>query len=222
MRSKTKVWDVPTRLCHWVLLVLFLMVSLTGLNQEDSDGPHFIIGEILLVLIVWRIAWGFWGSFHSRFINFVKSPRDTLSYTSLVLKRQAPSSSGHNPLGGWMVIALLVSLVVQGLTGLLSSDGLFKIGPLANQIDDKYSAVVSIIHIANFNVLLFLIFSHIFAVLLHLLVRENLIWPMITGVKSVGNGEVLIGSEEFKSKRIALVLFVCAAICLRLVLSYLS
>jgi cytochrome b len=188
---EVKVWDLPVRLFHWAIVVLFSFQLVTGWMGGSVMSWHVWSGYSVLVLVVFRILWGFAGSTHARFASFIAGPAATLHFAKRLFSREAVPQVGHNPLGGWMVIALVVSLALQAGTGLFANDGLATEGPLAALVSLDVSNTISTIHRGNLKVLLALSVLHITGVLFHLIVkRENLIGAMFTGVKRVPEAAV--------------------------------
>jgi len=122
-----KVWDPVIRLSHWALLLAFIIAYITG---EDENITHAYAGYVILVLITIRILWGFIGTTHARFSNFMYSPGTTLEYLKSLLTYHPKRYLGHNPAGGMMVIILLAALLVASFTG-LKAYGVEGHGPLA-------------------------------------------------------------------------------------------
>ena len=181
-----KVWDLPVRLFHWVVTALLVVQFVTGKLGGDLMTWHVYSGYAILALVVFRILWGFAGSTHSRFASFFAGPVATYRFARRLFSREAVPQVGHNPVGGWMVIALIVVLVLQTVSGLLANDGVATAGPLANLVGIEMSNRFSDFHDHNFKVLLVLVTIHVCAVLFHLVFkRENLTPAMFTGVKSV-------------------------------------
>ena len=167
------MWDLPIRIFHWVILLLLVAQVATGMAGGPWMDWHLPTGYAIFTLVVFRILWGFFGSTHARFARRLFS-------------RQAVPQVGHNPLGGWSVIAIILSLAVQALTGLFANDGISTEGPLAPLVSAEISHQLSRIHRWNVDVLLVLSGLHVLAVLYHWLVkREDLIQAMFTGVKRV-------------------------------------
>lgn len=178
------VWDLPTRLFHWLLLLCVVISFVTGKIGGNAMRYHMLNGYFILSLLIFRLIWGFAGSRTSRFAAFVKGPLSVLAYIAAVFKEDAPLSLGHNPLGGWSVAAMLADLFVQVGTGLFASDDILTEGPLYGWVSRETANFLTGIHLANRYVLVTLIAVHILAVLFYLFVkRENLIRPMITGFK---------------------------------------
>ena len=125
-----KVWDPFVRVFHWSLVGLFALAYLTG---DENDEIHVWAGYAIVVLIASRIVWGFIGSKHARFSDFVRSPSVVFRYLKAVVSGSAPRTLGHNPAGGWMVLLLLVSILATGGSGLVVL-GLEGEGPMAGHI----------------------------------------------------------------------------------------
>jgi cytochrome b len=180
------VWDLPTRLFHWVLLVVFAFQAVSGWVGGTLMQLHLYSGYALLILVVFRILWGFVGGTHARFASFIAGPVATLRFARRLFSRQAVPQLGHNPLGGWSVILMLASLALQGATGLVSNDGVMTEGPLAKWVSLDASNLLSEVHRWNFWVLAVLSGLHVAAVAYHWIVKkDNLVVPMFTGVKHV-------------------------------------
>jgi cytochrome b len=178
------VWDVPVRLFHWAVVALVIFSFVTAQIGGNAMQYHEWSGFTILTLVLFRLLWGFLGGTHARFGDFVRGPRAVIAYAA-ALRRDSPRYfAGHNPLGGWMVIALIVCLLVQTGTGLFANDDVMLEGPLAKHVSKGTSDLLSEVHEANFVVLATLITLHVAAALYYLLAkRENLIRPMLTGRK---------------------------------------
>jgi cytochrome b len=207
-QTKVKVWDFPTRFFHWSMLLLLLALWLSAENSEMQW--HQVFAYLLMILISVRIFWGLIGSETSRFNSFVVSPLKALAYLTTKPK---PSALGHNPLGGYMVMAMLVVLVIQLTTGLFSTDEVFTEGPLYSMVDEQFALGLTWLHKVNFNVLLALAGIHILAVLGYLFKGDNLIKPMLTGYK-VRNEHLSqpLVKPKMKSAMLALVILVIVAV----------
>ncbi len=178
---RVKVWDGPTRLFHWLLV---LLIAGAWWTAEKGDLVwHYRIGSGLLGLLVFRLIWGFIGSSTARFSGFVRRPRAVLAY----LRGRSPHAIGHNPLGALSVLALLgLTAVIVGL-GLFASDedGIFP-GPLSHLVSYERSEQSAELHEDLFDFLLVLIAVHVAAILYYALFRrENLVGPMLTGAREV-------------------------------------
>ena len=181
-RADIKVWDLPTRLFHWALVALIALQYASGEFGWLSMQWHFWLGYTTLALLVFRVLWGFAGSQTSRFADFVRGPRAVLRYMLDSLRGRAPHAPGHNPLGGWSVLALLALVALQAVSGLFTSDDISEEGPLVAHVSTATVGTLTKIHHLAADALLILIALHVGAVLLHwALRRDNLIAPMLHG-----------------------------------------
>lgn len=170
------LWDLPTRLCHWLIVAC---VPLAWWSAETENFElHQWLGYTLIVLVVSRIVWGFVGSPHSRFADFLVGPGRIRAY----LRGAVAASAGHNPLGGWSVIALLTLLLVQAFSGLFNSDDVFFTGPLHHGASVALRDAMGLVHEVAFYALLGLVAMHILAVMYHQFRRrEQLLQAMLRG-----------------------------------------
>ena len=186
--ERIKIWDVPVRLTHWAFVALIAFSWWSGEEGGNAMTWHMWSGYTILTLVLFRIAWGFVGSTTARFSSFVRGPRAVMEYVGTLRHRAASGHPGHNALGGWSVVLLLVSMVVQATTGLFANDDIMTEGPLVHLISKALSDRLTSIHHFNFNVLLALAAVHIGAVAYYLFYkRENLVAAMITGMKQVAS-----------------------------------
>jgi len=157
------VWDLPIRLFHWLLVALIAFSWWSGEN-EHLDW-HIWSGLAVLTLLVFRLLWGVFGSSTARFVNFVRGPKAVLAY---VRDMRGWKPVGHTPLGAISVLALLIVLKVQVVTGLVQTDddGLAE-GPLAPLVSFETSEAARDMHELTFNVLLALIGLHVAAILFY-------------------------------------------------------
>ncbi|MGB5987686.1 MAG: cytochrome b/b6 domain-containing protein [Desulfobacterales bacterium] len=181
---RVKVWDLPTRLFHWALVALVILSFVTGKLGGTAMGRHEWSGVAILVLVLFRLVWGFAGGELSRFRSFVRGPSTVCRYGATLLKRESRRHLGHNPLGGWSVVLLLTALLVQAGTGLFANDDILTEGPLFRLVSKSVSDQLTGIHHLSQSILIGLIAIHVAAILFYLTVKkENLITPMVTGVK---------------------------------------
>ena len=140
---------------------------------------------MILALLVFRIIWGFAGSRPSRFADFVRGPAAVWRYALELLRGDSAPYLGHNPLGGWSVLAMLLAVMLQACLGLFANDDIFTQGPLFLWVSKATSDRLTRLHRLNQYVIMGLAAVHLCAILFHLFVKgENLIKPMLTGVKS--------------------------------------
>jgi len=181
-----RIWDLPTRLFHWLLLLCVLGLVLTGSVGGHWMNWHLRLGYTVLVLILFRFAWGFVGGHWSRFGQFVPTPMRVWRYARSMTT--APSMSpGHNPLGALSVMALLFVLLLQGISGLFSDDEIAFFGPLTARVSGEVVSLATWYHKAvGKPLLLGLIGLHVLAIAIHHWVRhEPLVWAMVTGDKQL-------------------------------------
>ena len=193
--STVHVWDAPTRLFHWTLVFLVALAWLTGEAVGSVFLVHTLAGYGVAVLLVFRIIWGFAGSRHSRFADFVRPWREVVAHLRGVLSLRPARTLGHNPLGGWMTLLLLLVLAAQVGTGLFASDdGLG--GPLAGALSSGTAHAIAELHEGLSGALLGLIGLHEVGVLVVCLkTRDNLVRAMITGRKMVTPGGAAAGQN---------------------------
>lgn len=179
---RVRVWDLPTRLFHWVLVICVVLLVITGNIGGDAMAWHFRLGLMVLTLVVFRVLWGFVGGYWSRFAQWFPTPGRTLGY----LRGTVKAPLGHNPLGAWSVLALLVLLALQVSSGLMSDDEIAFAGPLTRFVSGDWVALATKYHkhIGKL-VLMLLIVLHVAAVVYYKLAkRDDLIRPMIHGDKT--------------------------------------
>ena len=182
--TKVRVWDPLVRLFHWSLAAGFATAFIV---EDDLLGVHVWAGYLVLILIAIRLVWGVIGTEHARFGDFVRGPGQVLAYVKDALRFRAPRYLGHNPAGGAMVIALLLSVAATGLTGMALYGAEEFSGPLAGLMSGVSAAsgeMLEEVHEVLANVTLGLILLHIVGVVFSSLSHgENLIGSMISGFK---------------------------------------
>jgi cytochrome b len=168
--QEIKVWDLLVRILHWSLVIAVLGAWLT---REGEDPRHLQLGYAALAIVAIRIVWGFAGSRHACFSDFVSSPRATVTYLKDVVRYREPRHIGHNPLGGWMILVLLATIAGICITGWLYTT-------------DRFWGVawVGETHEVLTDVLIALVLLHILGVIFtSIRQRENLVKAMVTGTK---------------------------------------
>jgi cytochrome b len=204
------------RAVHWVQVALVATSVATGFTGGNVLRIHRLSGYALLALVLFRAAWGFAGGRHARFASFLRGPRAVLGFVRETVALRRPLHAGHNPLAGWVTLALLAALLVQASTGLFANDDLFFEGPLAKLVTQDLSDRLTGVHKTNARILLALVAMHVGAVLFHLVVeRQNLVAPMFTGRKRWPEGmEAPDPGRPRPWLAIALFLAACAAVAL--------
>jgi cytochrome b len=177
-----RVWDAPTRVFHWALVVLLGTSWLT--ESRGWMALHFLSGYSIITLLLFRLAWGVCGSQTARFSHFLKSPVAALRHLAHLHRREPDTCIGHNAAGGWMVLVMLALLAVQAATGLFANDDGDTEGPLFNYVSKGQSDWLSHIHAVNFTLIELAVVAHVAAILAYaVLKRHDLVRPMITGRK---------------------------------------
>jgi cytochrome b len=207
------VWDLPVRLFHWALVALVIFSFVTAQIGGNAMQYHEWSGFAILTLTLFRLLWGIVGGTHARFLDFVRGPRAAISYAASLRRGRPRFFAGHNPVGGWMVIALIVCLLVQTGTGLFANDDVMLEGPLAKHVSKHTSDLLSQIHEANFAVLATLVALHVAAALFYLLAKgDNLIRPMFTGRKQPPAGETVLPARGGSLTLAAVIVVACAGV----------
>jgi cytochrome b len=202
--NTVQVWDILIRIFHWSLVIFFTIAYFTA---EEDNIWHIYSGYVVLGLIIFRVFWGLIGSKYARFSDFVYSPGNVVQYVKSLIDRNPKHYIGHTPAGGWVIVALLLSLLVVTVSGLklyAVAEGQCPLAGVNNQVtlihnvyadqndDNKHQNGVKNeqqefweeIHEASTNFTLFLIFMHIAGVFVSSrLHNENLVKAMITGKK---------------------------------------
>lgn len=180
---KSYVWDWATRLFHWILVILVSISMYTGFvgGFREMDW-HMYSGYAILALIIFRIGWGFVGSYNARFTSFIRGPGGIVAYLRNMMS--SGPGVGHSPLAALSVIALLLALLVQAVTGLFANDDIFIEGPLVHLVSEDLSNQLTSIHELNRWIVIALLVLHLAAILFYELVkRDRIVLPMITGWK---------------------------------------
>jgi cytochrome b len=182
--TKVRVWDLPTRVFHWALVLLVLALAVSGTIGGDAMVWHFRFGYAVLTLLLFRIIWGLVGGRWSRFGAFVYAPRSVINY--LRGQRKPEHSVGHSPLGAGSVFAMLAVLLAQVATGLCSDDEIAASGPLTRFVSNATVSLATNYH-KNIGkwLLLALVLLHIGAIVYYLWHKSNLVNAMLHGDKEL-------------------------------------
>ena len=184
MKDKILVWDLPLRLFHWGFAVSVLGAWVTHELGEDYISLHMQIGYVALGLVIFRIIWGFIGPYYSQFKSFFPSPKNVLCYIKSFKSTSGKTYLGHNPVGSLSVFAMLFLILIQSISGLFMNDEIFTTGPYHNAFGGEIDKVMKFIHHNAFDLMKFLIFIHIGAIVYYKVVKKQaLASSMITGKK---------------------------------------
>ena len=210
MSSKIRVWDLPTRIFHW-LLAAAVIGSLISANVGGAAMEwHFRLGYAVLSLLLFRLVWGVVGGHWSRFSTFLYSPATLWRHIS---GRARPEHAvGHSPTGALSVFGMLVFLLLQVAAGLFSDDDISAYGPLGKFVSNGVVESATFYHtnVGKF-VVLALIVAHLMAIAYYVFKKKNnLIRPMLSGDKAT---DILVppSRDDANSRWLALVIFVICA-----------
>lgn len=205
--KKVKLWDAPIRIFHWSLAGLVAAAFVTGLAGGGLMSWHGTIGAAIAALVGFRLAWGIVGSTPARFASFVAGPRTVLSYL-----RGNWQGVGHNPLGALSVLAMLAALAVQVTSGLASNDDIAFQGPYHALVGEATAALALLVHKRLWWLIALLVALHLGAILFYARVRgENLVTPMLTGVKELPPAKLAAAGTMSGGGRLALVVALLVA-----------
>ncbi|MCB1625817.1 MAG: cytochrome b/b6 domain-containing protein [Pseudomonadales bacterium] len=196
--ASVRVWDVPVRVFHWLLVISFGAAYLLG-DSERWRQIHVMFGYTVLGLIAFRILWGFVGTRYARFTSFLHGPRAALRYVGSLASRKPEHHVGHNPAGSWAVYAMLALGVATGLSGYLT-------------LNEFGGDAVEELHEILANTWLVVVFVHVAGVIASSVAhRENLARAMLTGYKR-GDGESIRASVSSPRRPIVGVLLASAVL----------
>lgn len=205
-----RLWDAPTRIFHWSLVVLILVSWLTAGKQMDV---HRLSGYAVMGLVVFRLWWGVAGGSTARFASFLKGPKTTLAYVRGLGARTSSDIAGHNPMGAWSVVLMILVLAVQVTLGLFAVDidGI-ESGPLSDLVDFDTGRAMAEAHELSFRVLQGLIVLHLAAIAYYRFWKnENLVAAMITGRRRFESAVVPLKSAPLWSLAVGVALAVAVA-----------
>jgi cytochrome b len=212
MSNLVRVWDLPTRVFHWTLVLCFVSLVATAKIGGAAMDWHFRLGYLVLALLLFRVTWGVIGGHWSRFSSFLYSPVTVLRY----LRGQGGPELdiGHNPLGAGSVFAMLLFLGLQVASGLISDDEISASGPFTSWVSSKWVSRASFYHSEIGQVVLYaLVGLHIGAIVFYLWRRQkNLVRPMLLGDKQVDQPATSSRDTRFTRTLAAVVLLVCVAL----------
>jgi cytochrome b len=207
--ARIRVWDLPTRIFHWTLVVLVVFSFTTGKIGGGWMGWHLKSGYAILTLLLFRLAWGVAGSSTSRFSGFVRGPVAFYRYAGEIISKRHRAVVGHNPMGGWMVIVLLVVLLAQAGSGLFSDDEIATQGPLAEKVSNAVVGKMSSFHGFNGWIIAVAAGVHVLAIAYYWFgLKDDLVKPMWNGWRAFDAG---VAQPPMRAAWLAAVLLALAA-----------
>lgn len=209
--NKVRVWDLPTRIFHWALVVCAIALAITGTVGGNAMIWHFRFGYSVLALLLFRLAWGLVGGRWSRFAAFVYAPQSVINY--LKGKGKPEHGVGHSPVGAGSVFAMLFLLAAQVASGLLSDDEIAFAGPLTSFVSNATVSLATNYH-ANIGkwMLLGLLGLHVAAILFYLRRKHNLVGAMLHGDKDLVVRAPSSRDDAVSRVTALLILTLCAAL----------
>jgi cytochrome b len=208
------VWDFPVRATHWLLVLAVAGAWATHYAGTRWFTWHRWFGYATLVLVVFRITWGFIGTRHARFSSFLPGPAGLIAYLRGGQPRTVP---GHNPLGALSVLAMLAALLFQAATGLFANDEIASAGPFYGWIAPGTSNRITGLHEANSNLVLGLVVLHLCAIAWYARVAgSSMVRAMVTGRRSAAE---VLPADAIEGSRTLLALAIVAALAIMLALA---
>lgn len=207
---RTRVWDLPTRLFHWALVLCFLGSFVSGKLGGNAMVWHFRCGYAIAALLLFRLAWGLVGGYWSRFGQFALAPAQVLAY---LRGRGAPRHEvGHSPTGAWAVLAMLLLLGLQVATGLMSDDEIAFAGPLTRFVSGEVVGQATSYHKAVGQYLLLgMIGLHLLAIVFYIVrLRRTVLRPMLHGHKELEQ-QIQHSTDSAATRLLALLVLAASA-----------
>ena len=177
---KTRIWDLPTRLFHWLLVVCVLGAIVTVKLGGNWMQWHLNFGIATFALLLFRLVWGLIGPRYARFSSFLPSIKAAWSYLQNTSNNRT-HYAGHNPLGAWSVYAMLLLLLAQASSGLFASDDIMFQGPLSVLVSNDLASRLTGLHKLGEWAIFAMIGLHIVAIAIYALKGHKLVGPMIHG-----------------------------------------
>ena len=207
-----RVWDLPVRLFHWLLVLLIIAAVVTANMGGNLMEWHLRTGYAILTLVLFRIIWGMVGSVYARFTHFIVGPRAIAAYLRGLRSRDAVRLIGHNPLAGLSVLGLLGVVLLQAVTGLFVNDDIAIEGPLFKFISKDVSDQLTWFHSElNINLLYVVIALHVLAIVFYRVrKKQDLLTPMISGDVVTGL-DAPAANDGFMMRLLALVVLALSA-----------
>lgn len=210
MNSHYLIWDLPTRLFHWLLVLTFSALWITAELGSEYMQYHMYCGYFMLFLVIFRVIWGILGTTHAKFQSFFPTWSRLKSYLNSFKSSDDISTPGHNPFGAGMVLLMLLLLLTQAISGLFITDDVFSSGPYYGVLEGGWEKLAKRLHDICFTLLQICVALHIAAIVFYKIAKKkNLVLPMFTGNKS---SEDVKAEDEIKSSKIVRALIVAVVV----------
>jgi cytochrome b len=220
-RQIIRVWDLPTRLFHWLLAVLVGGLLVSGQIGGNAMPVHGLLGQGVLTLVLFRLVWGLVGGHWSRFATFLPTRQRLTAYLHALNHPQLGHTIGHNPLGALSIVAMLLVLLLQAGTGLLSDDEIAFSGPWTVLVPSEWVSLATSYHKTWGKALLLgLVALHLLALLYHRIRhRHNLVPAMVHG-NQLGAPDTLASRDGPMQRGAALLILLCCVGLVRWLVSW--
>jgi cytochrome b len=216
-----RIWDLPTRLFHWILAGCVLGLVITGNVGGDAMFWHFRFGYAVLALLLFRLAWGLFGGHWSRWAQLPLHPTRVRSY--LAGRPDPAHHAGHNPLGSWSVVALMFILIFQVASGLVSDDEIANMGPLSSLVSGAVVSLATSWHKGwGKLILFFLVTLHLLAIIWYRWQKSESLVPAMWHGDKVLTEPTRASRDDPKSRGLALLVLILAALAVAGLLSLVS
>ncbi len=183
VKAKTLVWDLPTRMFHWLLAISFFGAYVLS-ESERLQHYHVMFGNTVLALTAFRLLWGFIGTRYARFGSFLFGPKAVVKHVGGLLQRKVAPHAGHTPAGSWAIYAMFILALITGLTGYLN-------------LNDVGGDAMEEVHEVVANLWMLVVFVHVAGVIVSSIVeRQNLPRSMVTGYKALDSATGAISSAR--------------------------
>jgi len=203
---KVQIWDLPLRLFHWSMVAAVSVAGFTGfVGRPWWLGAHVFAGYSIGILLVFRFAWGVLGSHYSTFKSFPLAPRGALNHVRSLLRRSSRAHTGHNPVGAWMIMALLFTLLVLVSTGMFALGGQEGLGPLGFLVDFQTGRRAADLHEIAAWALFGVVATHLLGVFVEAcLLRHPVLSAMITGNKWISATKARFHRRSYTARGVGL------------------
>ncbi len=210
--NKVVIWDLPTRVFHWLLLASYLLAWITYADNRFLYF-HVFVGYIFFGLLIFRLAWGFIGTHYAQFRSFAQDWSSVTEYLKGLINGKAMRYIGHNPIGGYAIFAMLLLGFIISISGLLTLAGEEGHGPLQGMVNYSVGIASHSIHEILAWVMLLLTIVHVLGVIVESIWhKENLVWAMLSGQKEAAAGTSSIQGHHLLALSISMVVIIVTPI----------